>query len=55
LLARANHCDNSAGFASTRGAACAVQIILVIIRWIDVNHQADTVNVNTTSGNVGRN
>jgi hypothetical protein len=55
LLAWANHCDNSAGFASTRGAACAVQIILVIIRWIDVNNQADTINVDTASSNVSCN
>jgi hypothetical protein len=55
LLAWANHRDNSASFASASCAACAVQVILVIIRRIDVNYQADAIYVNTAGSNVSCN
>jgi hypothetical protein len=54
-LAWADHCDNLASFASASRATSAVQVILVVIWWIDVNYQADTINVNSASSNVSCN
>jgi hypothetical protein len=55
LLTRPDHCYDLASLASASCAACAVQIILVVIRWINVNYQADTINVDAASSNVSSN
>jgi hypothetical protein len=39
----------------TSSTTCAVQVILVIARHIDVQHKVDVVNVNSSSCNVGCN
>ena len=38
---------------STRGAARAVQVSLVVFWWVEVNHAVNAVNVETTCGHVG--
>jgi hypothetical protein len=53
LLAWANHRYDLASFAGASSSSSSVQIVLVIIRWINVNYQADTIDVNSASGNVG--
>jgi hypothetical protein len=54
-LTWADHCYDLASFASASSSPGSVQVILVVIWWINVNYQADTINVNTASSNVSCN
>jgi hypothetical protein len=50
-----NQSDYGALLASTTGSACAVQVSLVFLWWINLNNKSDVVNVNSTCRNVGCN
>ncbi|CAB4886191.1 unannotated protein [freshwater metagenome] len=45
--------DNGAGLPCTRGAACTVQVVLRVVRRIDVDDERDAINVDSASGDVG--
>src|SRR5699024_4662860 len=41
------------GVAGTGGAARAVQVVLGVGRWVDVQHEADVVDVDAARGDIG--
>jgi hypothetical protein len=53
LLVR-HHGDNDARLTGARGAARAVEEGLWLCRWIRMDDERDIIDVNSTSGDVGR-
>src|SRR5699024_1088296 len=47
-------CHHGAGCACAGGAACAVQIVLGVGRWVDVQYETDVVDVDAARGDIGR-
>ena len=50
-----NDCDDGALFACAGRATCAVQVVLVIGRRIDVDDEIDSVDVDSTGGDISCN
>jgi hypothetical protein len=47
-----NQSDYGSLLAGTTGSACAVQVSLVFLWWVNLNNKCDVVNVNSTRGNI---
>jgi hypothetical protein len=47
-----NQSDYGSLLAGTTGSACAVQVSLVFLWWVNLNYQCNVINVNSTSGNI---
>src|SRR5581483_12511759 len=54
LLARCHQGDHRAGRAGARGTARAVEVVLRVGGRVDVDHQADVVDVDPPRRDVGR-
>jgi hypothetical protein len=54
-LPSGGHRHDGAGVAGPSGAAAAVDVRLALGRGVEVHHEADVVDVDAASGDVGRN